>query len=94
MKVKATDQFIKLNVKPFELDYIPEAGEIFEVSEVRAEILKGNNSYKAKFIEELRPEVVLITPEETNDETRKLVEVAKKEPKTEKAVKKTTKKKK
>lgn len=85
MKVKATDQFVKLNVKPFELDYIPEAGEIFEVSEVRAEILKGNNSYKAKFIEELKPIMVEIKPE---------VEVAKKEPKTEKAVKKTTKKKK
>lgn len=85
MKVKATDQFIKLNVKPFELDYIPEAGETFEVSEVRAEILKGNNSYKAKFIEELKPTIVEIKPE---------VEVAKKEVKTRKATKTTKKAKK
>lgn len=88
MKVKATDQFIKLNVKPFELEYIPEVGEIFEVSEKRAEILKGNNSYNAVFIEEIRPEVITITPEEP------IVEVAKKEVKTRKATKTTKKAKK
>ena len=86
MKVKATDQFIKLNVKPIELDWIPEAGEIFEVTEERYKVLKGNNAYNVAFVEEVKAEVITIEPE--------VVEVAKKEVKTEKAVKKSTKKKK
>ena len=53
----------------------PEEGKEFEVSEERFDVLRGNNPYKAVFVEEIKE-----------------IEVAKKEPKTEKAVKKTTKK--
>lgn len=76
MKVKATGEFKKLGIYPVELGYIPNAGEEFEVSEERCEILKGNNAYKVKFVEVIEP----------------VIETAKKEVKTEKAVKKTTKK--
>jgi len=81
MKVKATGEFKRLGVNPKELDFIPEEGFEFEVSGERYEILKGNNSYKTKFVE-------------SAEKVRKPIEieVAKKEPKTEKAVKKTTKK--
>lgn len=51
MKVRATEQFKKKNVKPKELEYIPETGEEFEVSEERFEILNGKNDYKIIFVE-------------------------------------------
>lgn len=72
MKVKATGEFKRLGVNPKELDYIPEEGKVFEVSEERFKVLKGNNAYRTEFVKE--------------------IEVAKKEVKTEKAVRKTTKK--
>lgn len=75
MKVKATGEFKRIGVNPKELDYVPEEGKEFEVSEERFDVLRGNNPYKAVFVEEIKE-----------------IEVAKKEPKTEKAVKKTTKK--
>lgn len=75
MKVKATGEFKRIGVTPKELDFIPEEGKEFEVSKERFNVLRGNNSYKAVFVEEVKE-----------------IEVAKKEPKTEKAVKKTTKK--
>lgn len=81
MKVKATGEFKRIGVTPKELDFIPEEGVEFEVSGERYEILKGNNSYKAKFVEAV---------EKVREPIE--IEVAKKEPKTEKAVKKTTKK--
>ena len=81
MKVKATGEFKRIGVNPKELDFIPDEGIEFEVSKERYEILKGNNSYKAKFVEAV---------EKVREPIE--IEVAKKEPKTEKAVKKTTKK--
>lgn len=72
MKVKATAEYKNRKVIDNELKRIPEAGEIFEVSEARFKILNGKNDYKAIFVEK--------------------IETAKKEPKVEKAVKKTTKK--
>lgn len=73
MKVKATGEFKRIGVNPKELDFIPEEGTEFEVSEERFDVLSGNNSYKAIFV-------------------NAIVETAMKETKTEKAVKKTTKK--
>lgn len=81
MKVKATGEFKRLGVNPKELNYIPEEGTEFEVSGERYEVLKGNNSYKAKFVEAV---------EKVREPIK--VETAKKEVKTEKAVKRTTKK--
>jgi hypothetical protein len=81
MKVKATNKYQELNVEDKELKRIPKAGEEFEVSGERYEILKGNNKYNAIFVEAV----------ETVREPLE-VETAKKEVKTEKAVKKTTKK--
>lgn len=76
MKVRTTDNYKKLKVKDKELGCIPEAGVEIEISEGRFKILHGENKYGAIFVEEILEEV----------------EVAKKKPKTEKAVKKTTKK--
>jgi len=79
MKVRATAEFKKENVNPDELDYIPEEGIEFEVSEERFEVLSGKNRFKKVFVEKVEEE----EPE---------VEVAIPKVETEKAVKKTTKK--
>lgn len=76
MIVRATDKYEKLNIQDNELGKIPKAGEEWEVSVKRYEVLKGNNSYKVAFVEAVKEEV----------------ETATKKVKTEKAVKKTTKK--
>lgn len=78
MKVKATEMYKKLNVQDKELKRIPEAGEEFEVSEERYEILTKTNPNKVVFVEKV--------------EEVKVIETATKKVKTEKAVKKTTKK--
>lgn len=76
MKVKATDEFKKRGKHPKELNFIPEAGYEFEVSEERFEVLHGKNKDKVVYVQAIE------------------IETAKKETKTEKAVKKTIKKKK
>lgn len=81
MKVKATNKYQELNVEDKELRRIPKVGEEFEVSGERYEILKGNNKYNAVFVQAVE---VVKEPVE--------IETATKKPKTEKAVKKTTKK--
>ena len=75
MRVKATDQYEKLNKLDKELNRIPKAGEEWEVSEERYKVLTQTNQYNVVFVEKVEE-----------------VEVAVKKPKTEKAVKKTTKK--
>lgn len=76
MKVKATEMYKKLNVQDKELGRIPEVGEEFEVSEERYEVLTKTNPNKAVFVEKVE----------------EVIETATKKVKTEKAVKKTTKK--
>lgn len=76
MKVKATEMYKKLNVQDKELGRIPEAGEEFEVSEERYEVLTKTNPNKVVFVEKVE----------------EVIETATKKVKTEKAVKKTTKK--
>lgn len=56
-KVKATEAFKQYNLNPTELNFIPEKGYEFEVSEERVDLLKGNNKYNAKFIEVIGPVV-------------------------------------
>jgi len=75
MKVRATDKYEKLNLQDNELKRIPKAGEEFEVSEERFNVLTKTNSFGVVFVEKVVE-----------------VETAKKEVKTEKAVRKTTKK--
>jgi Rieske Fe-S protein len=77
MKVRATAEFKKENVNPDELDYIPEEGIEFEVSEERFEVLSGKNRFKKVFVEKVVEE--------------QEIETAIKKAKTEKAVKKTIK---
>ena len=89
MKVKATNKYQELNVEDKKLKRIPKAGEEFEVSEERYEILKGNNKYNAVFVEAIQEPVKVKETEILDDP---IIEVAAKKPKTEKAVKKTTKK--
>ena len=80
MKVIATNKYEELHLRDSELKRVPTEGETFEISEKRFELL-GNaekNPYRVVFVKKL--------------EEPKEIETAKKEPKTEKAVKKTTKK--
>lgn len=58
MKVKATEEFKRNNVYPVELDYIPEAGETFNVTEERFKTLSGNNSLGVVFVEKVEEEPV------------------------------------
>ena len=89
MKVKATAEYKNRKVIDSELNRIPEAGEIFEVSEERYKVLTKSNKYGVKFVE---------LAEQVKENGKKIakavkeVETAKKESKVEKAVKKTTKK--
>ena len=75
MLVKATDKYEKLNLKDNELNRIPKAGEQWEISEERYEVLTKTNRFHEVFVEKVEE-----------------VETATKKVKTEKAVKKTTKK--
>ena len=77
MKVKATNKYEELNVEDKELKRIPKEGEILEITKERYKVLSGENKWKVAFVEELK--------------TTK-VETATKKVKSEKAVKKTTKK--
>lgn len=78
MLVKATNQYEKLNVKDKELNRVLKEGEKFEVTKERYEILSKNNKYNVVFAEKV--------------EEVKKIETATKKVKTEKAIKKTTKK--
>ena len=75
MKVRATNKYEELNLQDNELKRIPKAGEEWEVSKERYEILTKTNSFGVAFVEEVKE-----------------IETATKKVKTEKAVKKTTKK--
>ena len=75
MKVKATNKYEEKGIQDYELGRIPKAGEVFEISKERYEVLTKSNSYGLVFVEKVEE-----------------IETAKKEVKTEKAVKKTTKK--
>lgn len=75
MLVKATDKYEKLNLKDKVLGRIPEAGEEFEITEERYEVLTRTNKYNAVFVEKV--------------EEAEIVETAVKKVKTETAVKKT-----
>lgn len=81
-KVRALDTYKKMNIRDEQLNRVPEPGEEFIVSTDRLEVLSGNNSYEVKFVE------VVEKIEETEQ-----IETAVKDIKTEKAIKKTTKKK-
>ena len=50
MYVKATDQFMKLKLYPYELNFIPEEGYVFEVSEKRFITLSGDNPHGVCFV--------------------------------------------
>ena len=85
MKVKATGEFKKIGVWPAELNgYIPEAGYEFEVSEERYNVLKGNNSYHAEFVQavDIDKEPVIIETSKKEVETEKAVKTTKKTTKT------------
>lgn len=53
MKVRATAEYEKRNLKDAELDKIPKEGEEFEVTEERYRILSGKNPFKVKFVEKV-----------------------------------------
>ena len=53
MLVRATDKYEKLNLKDNELNRIPKAGEEFEVSKERYEVLTKTNNFKAVFVEKV-----------------------------------------
>lgn len=78
MLVRATNKYEKLNLQDNELGRIPKAGDEWEISEERYEVLTKTNKFHEVFVEKA--------------EEVKEVETATKKVKTEKAVKKTTKK--
>lgn len=51
MLVKATDKYEKLNLQDNELKRIPKAGEEWEISEERYEVLTKTNKYNEIFVE-------------------------------------------
>ena len=75
MKVRATSKYEELKLQDNELGRIPKAGEEFEVTEERFEVLTKTNKFNVVFVEKVEE-----------------IETATKKVKTEKAVKKTTKK--
>lgn len=79
MLVKATDKYEKLNLQDNELGRIPKPGEQFEISEERYEVLTKTNRFNEVFVEKV-------------EETKETIETATKRIKTEKAIKRTTKK--
>lgn len=78
MLVRATSKYEELNLQDNELGRIPKAGEKWEVSEERFEVLTQTNKFNVVFVERV--------------EEKEEVETATKKGETEKAVKKTTKK--
>lgn len=53
MLVRATDKYEKLNLKDIKLDRIPKAGEEFEISEERYQVLTETNKFNAVFVEKV-----------------------------------------
>lgn len=86
MKVIATDKYEKGKIMDAELRRIPIEGEEFEISEERYNRLSNpaNNPYGVVFVVKKEEKLAGVKDEK--------IETAKKEPKTEKAVRKTTKK--
>lgn len=66
IEVKATNKYKKLKVVDTELKRIPEENEVFKVTKERLKVLKGDNPYKAVFVEE----VIKATPKK-KDNTKK-----------------------
>lgn len=64
IKVKASEEFKRLNVKPKELDHVPAVNEIFELSEARYEVLSGKNDKKIVYVTKV---------EENNDDSEEKV---------------------
>lgn len=53
MLVRATNKYEKLNLKDNVLDRIPKAGEEFEVTEKRFEVLTKTNKFNVVFVEKV-----------------------------------------
>ena len=53
MLVKATDKYEKLNIQDNELGRIPKAGEEWEISEERYNVLTKTNKYNTVFVEKV-----------------------------------------
>lgn len=77
MKVKATDEYVKRNLKDKELDKIPVAGEIFEVSKERYEVLTGNNPFNTIFVEKVEEVETATIKNKTEKAVKKNIKKAK-----------------
>lgn len=75
MLVKATDKYKKLNVKDNVLGRIPEAGEEFEVTEERFNVLTEANQYNVVFVEKVEEKET----EDKDIKTKKITRKKKKE---------------
>lgn len=53
MKVRATNEYVKLNLQDKELNRIPVEGEVFEVSKERYEVLTKTNTFGVVFVEKV-----------------------------------------
>lgn len=54
MKVRATNKYEKLGIKDAELGRIVKAGEEFEITKERYNVLHKNNKFKVSFVEEVK----------------------------------------
>lgn len=81
--VEALDTYEKLDISDKELGRVPKAGELFEVSKERLDILLGNNSNKVAFVKLI---------EETVEAKEEVTEEPEKDTKKEKTTKKVQKK--
>lgn len=71
MKVRATKKYEELKVDDAELKRRPKVGEEFEVSKERFNILNGNNSYKAIFVEKVEEIETAVKKEKTEKAVKK-----------------------
>ncbi len=55
MKVIATENYEKYNLKDKELKRIPKEGEEFEVTPERYKVLAGENKQRVAFVKPLKP---------------------------------------
>lgn len=71
MKVRATHKYEKLHLQDNELKRIPKAGEEFEVSKERYEVLTKTNKFNAVFVEKVEEVEVAIKKDKVETAVKK-----------------------
>ena len=77
MLVRATDKYEKMKLKDNELGRIPKAGEEFEVSEERYEVLTKTNKFNVVFVEKIEEVETAVKKVNTEKAVKKTTKKAK-----------------